>query len=220
MGSFRDMDYSISVDHLHRDEVLNQLQIEKSQYDTKRLKKSLKVKLKKCHPIWSSLKKLETNELRRFATIVNIETAKKIDLKIRIEIANYFFETNPSTPLTAFEKIAYQSYPNTDNSYDTTDTNTNKDSYDFHENNSYENTDPNTNKDTYNFDENNSYDNTDTNIDTNNFDETYSYDNTDTKIDTDTNIDTNTNIDNDTNINDTTNIDNTTNLITIQTFIT
>merc|ERR1712051_178829 len=187
MGSFRDMDYSISVDHLHRDEVLNQLQIEKSQYDTKRLKKSLKVKLKKCHPIWSSLKKLETNELRRFATIVNIETAKKIDLKIRIEIANYFFETNPPTPLTAFEKIAYQSYPNTDNSYDTTDTNTNKD--------------------TYNFDENNSYDNTDTNIDTNNFDETYSYDNTDTKIDTDTNIDTNTNIDNDTNINDTTNID-------------
>ena len=96
------MDYSISVDHLSRDEVLNELHLEKSRHDTKRLKKTLTVKLKKCHPIWSSIKRLDPNELRRFATIVNIETKKKTDLKIKIEIVNHFFETNPLTPLTAF----------------------------------------------------------------------------------------------------------------------
>ena len=85
------MDYSISVDHLNRDEVLKQLHLEKSQNSTNQLKKTLIVRLKKCHPIWSSLKKHGGNELRRFATIVNIETNSKSDLKIRIEIANYFF---------------------------------------------------------------------------------------------------------------------------------
>ena len=107
------------------------------------------IRLKKYHPIWSSLKKLEAKEPRRLATIVNINTKHKSDIKVRIEIANYFFETNPLTPLTAFEEIALQSYPNTDKSYDNTDTNTNKYTYNFDDNNSYDNPDTNTNKDTY-----------------------------------------------------------------------
>ena len=48
--SFRKMDYSISVDHLSRDEVFNQLHLEKSHCDTNQLKKTLMIRLKKCHP--------------------------------------------------------------------------------------------------------------------------------------------------------------------------
>ena len=96
------MDYSISVDHLSRQEVLNQLQLEKSPYDTEKLKKVLMTRLKKCHPIWSSLKKLEPNKLRKFATLVNIKTQHKSEIKVRIEIANYFFVTNPSPLVLIF----------------------------------------------------------------------------------------------------------------------
>ena len=105
------MDYSISVDHLSRNEVLNQLQLQ-SHLGTNQLKKTLMARLKKCHPIWSSLKNLGPKELRRVASNVNIETKRKSDL--RIEIANYFFDTSPSTPLSAFKKVAFQSYSNTD----------------------------------------------------------------------------------------------------------
>ena len=193
------MDYSISVDHLSRQEVLNQLQLEKSPYDTEKLKKILMTRLKKCHPIWSSLKKLEANELRRFAILVNINTQHKNDMKVRIELANYFFVTNPSRPLTAFEQIAFQSYPdlNKTNTYSEEDTHTNKDT----------NIDSETLKDIYTntYSEKDNHTNKNTNTNSDALKDTYS--NTYTEKDTNTNPDalkdtyTNTHTDKDTNTN-------------------
>merc|ERR1712051_825756 len=152
------------------------------------------IRLKKHHPIWSSLKKLEAKELRRLATIVNINTKHKSDIKVRIEIANYFFETNPLTPLTAFEEIALQSYPNTDKSYDNPDTNTNKYTY---KTNANSDKDTNTYSDTLKHIYANTYSEKDTYSENNTYSEkdTYSENNTYSEKDTYTNKYTNTNSD-------------------------
>ena len=99
------MDYSISVDGLDRPSIMVKLQLHHSQQSTAKLRQTLSKNLKKHHPIHSTLNKFDKIGIRNTAKIINVSIKKKSDNQLKAEIANYFFSTNPNSPLTALTEL-------------------------------------------------------------------------------------------------------------------
>ena len=91
------MDYSVVVDGLDRPSIMVKLQLHHSKQTTSQLRQTLSKNLKKSHPIHLSLNKFDEIGLKNTATILNINVEKKSSSKLKTEIANYFFQTNPNS---------------------------------------------------------------------------------------------------------------------------
>ena len=100
------VDYSIRVDHLDRNGILEQLEgslVDVSQ-DTGRLRKTLAKKLKTNHPIHKTVSSLANAELNKILVNLALPEQKHRQRKMKA-IVDYFFRQYPDAPATNFKRV-------------------------------------------------------------------------------------------------------------------
>ena len=100
------MDYSISVGHLDRHEVLERLKQPQSKANTGQLKKTLAIKLRKHHPIHDLLRSYDIIKLKKICSKISIDSRKKGAIRLRSDIAAYFFTAYPESPLKLKKNVS------------------------------------------------------------------------------------------------------------------
>ena len=100
------MDYSLDIEDLDRPSLLFKLQLQNSKQGTATLRRILLNKMKKCHPIHTELKQIALVDLKRITNEIGLNVKcleKQNSGRLRHYLANYYFDKNPTAPLTTLQ---------------------------------------------------------------------------------------------------------------------
>lgn len=103
-------DYSVDVTSLTRIETLNKLQLSNSRQSSEILRRRLNYSLRKSHPIHNFLNGFSKSKIKSLHKKVCPNSSNHIFNKITREIAKFFFENYPQSPLTILKTFTEQDW--------------------------------------------------------------------------------------------------------------